>query len=127
MIVSTLARWPSDPSPIHFLLLDTAPAISEPGKILDLFEAVVDIAKLPADTSDERAHVGAVSLRAGAGGEPAAAHEIVKLAVADVPAVALDEIGYDGVFAAAEPDAPTLPVGPVGFGVESEVAMTDER
>ena len=44
-----------------------------------------------------------------------------------VAVVAIDEIGYDREFAAAQPDAPTLPIGPVGFEVEGQITMTDER
>jgi hypothetical protein len=40
------------------------PAVSEAGVILDVVESGVDIAELLADTLDEGAYIGAISLRA---------------------------------------------------------------
>src|ERR1700732_1066326 len=74
------------------------PAVSETGVVFDVVETGVDITKLLADTLDEGAYIGAITLRAVPGDEILAVDEIVDLAVADVLACFFSQQGQDPKF-----------------------------
>src|SRR5579863_3922507 len=60
------------------------PAVSEAGIIFDRVEAGIAIAKLLADSLDERADVGTIAFRPVAGNEVLAVDEVVDFAISDI-------------------------------------------
>src|SRR5258708_600803 len=80
------------------------PAVSKTGVIFDMVKPRTNIAKLLADTLDERAHMGAIPFRAVPGDEIFAVDEVVDLTVADILA------GFFG----QQPDDPELRQGQIG-------------
>ena len=72
-----------------------SPAVSETGVVLDAVETGIDIAEFLADTLDESAYIGAISLRPVPRNKILAVDEIVDLAVADILARFLGQHGQD--------------------------------
>src|SRR5215469_102191 len=89
------------------------PSVPKTGIISDMVEARVDFAEFLADTFDEGAYVGAISLRAVSGNEVFSMNQIIDLTIADVLYRSLRYQSQDLEFRQREFDSPTTPQGPV--------------